>query len=719
MYLKELRCHFPLPGFIDLPASVDVLENTVPRKVVVEFKIESSDPRPEVRILSITPFSSVFETPAVNPTNASNIFTVQMVLNGSVDFEQTRLYSLSLGIVPADSPVLRSLNIRVINVNDPPECEPLFQLPGAEVHIPEDHPVHMPFYTVLARDPDKNDTIAFSICRVLPESSRGQFYIDGRGSISSNQSFDYHNGPRAENSKSRTFSSLESRNVSIYENGGAEDVVASVRANSVTSNVLYAFVKTHPAYKIGREDGIIRTAFNLDLETDRTLTQTILLVRALSLSEGRSGTATVTINVLDVNEHPPFCSPPVFVLTVPETTEIGRRLGKVTCFDIDISKHKVSLTLIEDNISLFKFRLRDGQLQVNNSLDYDVANVANNNFQYEATILATDAGSPSLTSEIRIFVTVTPVNEFVPQLAAPFALPVPENARRGSVVGVLKATDADWPFDSVRFSIPGDNDLLAADPATGQLYLRKELDFEEQHRHTVTVQLVDFGQDVDRTNSKTGVAEITIQVENVNDNAPICNPVAYESTIYSTLAAGVPILTLNCNDPDGDVLTTTITNGAAVDRFQMNDLSLSSKNMFSYVPDGVYDDSMFVVTIEVSDGKYSANAVAYITVVPWTTTVPTTTTKTTRRPPQVVTMVTEFWDPELWFVVVLTVTGALLLFALGLLTWAILLRAETEKHAMTDHQPASPHSDQRFDGKAQDPGKNRVKQSSSFSLAVS
>lgn len=61
------------------------------------------------------------------------------------------------------------------------------------------------------------------------------------------------------------------------------------------------------------EDGMIRTAYNLDLEADRTLSQMVLLVRAISVLEDRSGTATVTINVLDVNEHPPFCSPPVIM----------------------------------------------------------------------------------------------------------------------------------------------------------------------------------------------------------------------------------------------------------------------------------------------------------------------------------------------------------------------------------------------------------------------
>lgn len=66
--------------------------------------------------------------------------------------------------------------------------------------------------------------------------------------------------------------------------------------------------------------------------------------------------------------------------------------------------------------------------------------------------------------------------------------------------------------------------------------------------------------------------------------------------------------------------------GAAVDRFQMNGLTLSSRNAFSFLPDGVYDDTWYEVTVRVSDEKFSTDVVVYITVVPWSTTKPTTPT---------------------------------------------------------------------------------------------
>ena len=51
-------------------------------------------------------------------------------------------------------------------------------------------------------------------------------------------------------------------------------------------------------------------------------------------------------------------------LEVSETTEVGRNLGSLSCVDIDVTNHSVALTLLDSSASRFKFRIKDGQLQV-------------------------------------------------------------------------------------------------------------------------------------------------------------------------------------------------------------------------------------------------------------------------------------------------------------------------------------------------------------------
>ncbi|XP_046881073.1 protocadherin gamma-A4-like [Hypomesus transpacificus] len=188
------------PEFIGLPSSVSVLESRRPRAVVAEFQVQSSSLLPSVLILSVTPNSNLFEMPIVSPTNISGIFNVQIVLNGSLDFERASLVSVRLGLATASGYVEQTLHLKVVDINEPPQCEPLFQLAGAEVHVPENLPAPVTVYTVLASDPDVNDTLTFSITQVLPDTSRGQFHIGSSGSLLSSQLFDYHRGPKASGS---------------------------------------------------------------------------------------------------------------------------------------------------------------------------------------------------------------------------------------------------------------------------------------------------------------------------------------------------------------------------------------------------------------------------------------------------------------------------------------------------------------------------------------
>lgn len=64
--------------FINLPASVSVLENVRPRIVLAQFQVQSSSSLPVIHILSVTLQEDLFESPILNPTNVSDIFNVRV-----------------------------------------------------------------------------------------------------------------------------------------------------------------------------------------------------------------------------------------------------------------------------------------------------------------------------------------------------------------------------------------------------------------------------------------------------------------------------------------------------------------------------------------------------------------------------------------------------------------------------------------------------------------
>ncbi|XP_058844710.1 cadherin-related family member 4-like isoform X2 [Acipenser ruthenus] len=671
------------PEFIGLQRIVKIQEDSQPNSLVLEFQVKTVDPDPQIEIFNINPPTTVFALPTIHQ-GTGNIHNVMLRLSSiaSLDFETLRLYRLELRVSANNSTATQTLEVEVLDVNEPPQCDAVFQFPGAVVKIPNDLTVPIELYHVVASDPDINNNLNYRIHQVWPASARPQFMIDGTGTIYSNQGFGYQSSDKDfivnvtvsdEQGASCTGKvrieilpvldhmlnfTVPSQSVTISEDIQVGSVVAIVKA--LGSDLRYEFVGNYPAYRIS-QDGIIRTTCELDLETDGDQQWSILMIRAFSTTH-RSGTATVNVTVLDVNDNPPTCTPSVIVLCIPETISIYSELATLSCSDADITNNSVSYQLEPNAVSQFKFRLQGSQLQVNNTLDYDNAEIAHNNFQYKATIFVIDGGLPPLTS-------------------------------------------ADQGF--------------SINPKTGELYLRRELDFETQPTHQFVVQAVDLNQDINPSVRKQTTQEVTINVQNVNDNPPECNPF-YETEIYSTLSLTEEILSLTCWDIDGDRLTATLTNGGKNDRFRLNELQLFSKNAFSYNPEGIFDPIFFELRIEVTDGKFSTTVLVIIHVKPWTTTVPTTTTPTTTREPRVQTVISSYWEPEPWFVAVMTVTIALALIALGLLIWKILqctsacgkptqemsqpLLQNTYVNFAEEAKPQNPRdTPQTFDGKAQDP----------------
>ncbi|KAK1161473.1 cadherin-related family member 4-like, partial [Acipenser oxyrinchus oxyrinchus] len=680
------------PEFINLQPIVKIQENSQPDSLVLEFKVKTVDPDPQIEIFNINPPTTVFALPTIHQgTGNTHNVMLRLSSNASLDFETVRLYRLELRVSANHSTATQTLEVEVLDVNEPPQCDAVFQFPGALVKIPNDLTVPIELYHVVASDPDINNTLNYRIDQVWPASARPQFMIDGTGTIYSNQGFGYQSSDKDfivnvtvsdEQGAScrgkvrieilpvlnRTLNfTVPSQSVTISEDIQVGSVVAIVKA--LGSDLRYEFVGNYPAYRIS-QDGIIRTTCELDLETNGDLQWSILMIRAFSTTH-RSGTATVNVTVLDVNDNPPTCTPSVIVLCIPETTTIYTELAILSCSDADITNNSVSYQLEPNAVSQFKFRLQGSQLQVNNTLDYDNAEIAHNNFQYKATIFVIDGGLPPLTTVVQVLVTVTPVNEFIPEFQQPVQFLVNEDAGRGTVIGMVRATDRDWEHDSIRYSIRGVDQGFSINPKTGELYLRRELDFETQPTHRFVVQAVDLNQDINPSVRKQTTQEVTINVQNVNDNPPECNPF-YETEIYSTLSLTEEILSLTCWDIDGDRLTATLTNGGKNDRFRLNELQLFSKNAFSYNPEGIFDPTFFELRIEVTDGKFSTTVLVIIHVKPWTTTVPTTTTPTTTRKPRVQTVLSSYWEPEPWFVAVMAITIALALIALGLLIWKIL-----------------------------------------------
>ncbi|XP_030062642.1 cadherin-related family member 4 [Microcaecilia unicolor] len=223
------------------------------------------------------------------------------------------------------------------------------------------------------------------------------------------------------------------------------------------------------------------------------------------------------------------------------------------------------------------------------------------------------------------------------------------------------------------------------------IHLLSPLDYENHRRYPLTILVVDLNNDIkpDPINQKTNTCAVIINVKDINDNPPECNPHYYEETIYSTSMTRPVLDKILCFDKDDNIrFSYAIVGGNTNNRFSIKNGALYHSG-FSYNPHGVYDPLTFELLIEVTDDpppRRSTTVPVIVHVIPWTTTVSTTTQTTTmcychqspyghsEERAQNCHSDRAVLAPDPWFVALLTITGILLLGALALLIWKILSR---------------------------------------------
>ncbi|XP_041047574.1 cadherin-related family member 4-like [Carcharodon carcharias] len=601
----------------------------------------------------------------------------------SLDHEWTPIYMLTIIISGFDSPDhIEQLQLFVQDVPDE-RCGVQFQTPGgATVHVEETAEPLSQIYTIVSA-PSYAENFRYTITKAVPASVKDEFRVDQSSSINvpfngfghqnEETNFELHITVTQNmeiicnetlrivvipvNHRPPIFTSVP-MTVSIPENQGPEFHVAKVTATG--DRVNYHLTAFNPTFQIVEETGIIKTSYNLDLDQKPGLAVNLLVIVAFDNSYLYSSLANLTVYVTDVNDNDPQCTPPILV-------------------DPDYSNTSLSYSIVANDNSLFKFKYHASSVKVNESLDYDSAKMASLDFQYTATVIVTDTGNPPRTTTVSMLVTVTQVNEFPPVFHGIKTFSVPENSPVNTRVGTVNATDADWVYNNMRFSIVGHAPpTFYIHPYTGQIDILVLLDFERIDTYTLTIQAVDMNYNVifDSSQQSTTYAQYTIKVENVNDVPPISNPPFYTETIYSTCADSIPIVTLVCTDKDSELLTYRIVGGNINNRFISQGSSLFSKNAFSYDLDGISDPTTFQLLIQVTDNnsadsklQLTTTVIVIVHVIPWTTTAPTTTTPSTTRIPvnKIMTVLDNYWKPEAWFVVVLTLFSALAAVALALL----------------------------------------------------
>ena len=298
--------------------------------------------------------------------------------------------------------------------------------------------------------------------------------------------------------------------------------------------------------------GQISTAAVLDHESS----DSYVLTLTATDSAGLTDSATVTVNVNDLNERPVFPSSSYnrYILDMSMAgVPVGDPIAAADPDDGDTLRYSLS------GSGAARFTVSaSGQITTASTIQFGDGS------RYTLVLTATDNGSLSATTSVTV--TVVDVNEAPTFGESSYDREVNENATVGTAVGgPVTATDGD--DDTLTYSLSGNGSGLFRVSASGQITVATgaDLDHETTGSYSLTLTATD-----DATLPLSATAVVNISVNDLNES-PAFSEASYTRTVNENSGAGTSVGSpITATDPDdgesvGYALTGTGSDLFAVD----------------------------------------------------------------------------------------------------------------------------------------------------------
>ncbi|XP_004737588.1 cadherin-related family member 2 [Mustela putorius furo] len=261
--------------------------------------------------------------------------------------------------------------------------------------------------------------------------------------------------------------------------------------------------------------------------------KTVMLVQVVATDSvsGNASIALVTIHLRDINDHRPTFPYSFYNLSIWEHSADGTVVtDSIHAFDPDTGEGgRITYSLLPGNgADIFEVDQGSGTVTVRNGEALDREKQA----EYYLTLQATDGGNLSASTTLHIV--LLDINDNRPVVSGSYNIFVQEE--EGDVFVTIQARDDDQPHNNnsrLHFSLlPGAySHNFSVDPGKGILRNLGPLDREAIEpalggRIVLTVLVSDCGKPVLSTE-----VNVTINVEDINDNLPIFNQSVYSFSV--------------------------------------------------------------------------------------------------------------------------------------------------------------------------------------------
>uniref|UniRef100_A0A3P9HZR5 FAT atypical cadherin 1 n=1 Tax=Oryzias latipes TaxID=8090 RepID=A0A3P9HZR5_ORYLA len=459
------------PLFASDPYTITVFENTETGTFVAKLLANDADAGLNSDIL----YSLI--------NSADGSFSVDensgvISLERPLDREVQSVYELTAQAIDRGSPRLSSLctvTVSILDINDNP---PVFEHREYTATVPEDVAVGAQLLRVQAASRDKEATAEISYS-IISGNEHGMFSVDARSGdifviepLDYETSHEYYITIEATDGGSPPLSDMATVNINLTDVNDnrpvfSQDVYAAVISEDVElgKTVLAVMAEDfdgpsydHVQYSI--VDGNQGSPFTIDplrgelkvarqLDRERTSGYTLTVVASDNGVPPLSSSATINIDISDVNDNPPLFSQANYSLIIQENRPKGTSVLQLTVSDQDASHNgpPFTFTIVDGNEGGAFLINQQGALVTVGALNRK----SKDNYLLHAQV--SDSGKPQLSSFAFISVRVIEESVYSPAvLPLDIFVSTSGDEYPGGVLGKIHATDQDV-YDTLTYSL--------------------------------------------------------------------------------------------------------------------------------------------------------------------------------------------------------------------------------------------------------------------------
>ncbi|KAM8910671.1 protocadherin gamma-C5-like [Spinachia spinachia] len=296
----------------------------------------------------------------------------------------------------------------------------------------------------------------------------------------------------------------------------------------------------------GRKVPELILAKNLDRE--KKAVHNLLLTALDGANPVRSGTAQLSIIVLDNNDNVPVFEKTLYKVSISENAAEGALIVQTKATDVDEGQnaeieYSFGAHTLDEVLSVFNIDHISGTIFLKGKLDFET--IPN----YELDISAKDKGSLRMEGHCTVHVEVLDVNDNAPEIIlTSHPKPLREDSPNGTVVALLSTRDLDSGFNGKVTLQLHRKGPFALKPSFSQNYALVTsgvLNRENVSEYNIEITALDGGSP-----QLSSRKSIPVSITDVNDNPPIFTQPSYNVYLKENGVPGSILYSVSASDVD-------------------------------------------------------------------------------------------------------------------------------------------------------------------------